>query len=105
MGTQTDAYRRRGTERAQMTTRVARPSVTITEAQLQDTIVSAARKLGYLTYHTIDARLNEPGFPDLIIVGFGQIVVWEVKTARGKLRPASKPESSARTTSMRRWSC
>jgi hypothetical protein len=64
-------------------------SVTITEAQLQDTIVLAARTLGYLAYHTIDARLNEPGFPDLIIVGFGQMVVWEVKTAKGRLRPAS----------------
>jgi len=72
-----------------MTARSARPSVTISEAQLQDTIVLAARTLGFLAYHTTDARLNEPGFPDLIIVGYGKMIVWELKTARGKLRPAS----------------
>ena len=72
-----------------MTARSARPSMTITEDQLQDTIVSAARKLNYMVYHTIDARLNEPGFPDLLIVGYGQIIVWEIKTEKGKLRPAS----------------
>jgi hypothetical protein len=72
-----------------MTARVASPSVTITEAQLQDTIVSAARKLGYLVFHDHDSRRSETGFPDLVIVGHSRVIVFECKTAKGKLRPAT----------------
>ena len=86
-----------------MTARVTSPGATITEAQLQDTIISAARRLNYMVYHTIDARLNEPGFPDLIIVGYGQIVVWEVKTARGNLRPASVTKNGRWLPGQKDW--
>ena len=75
----------------------------ISEEILQDTIVLAARTLGYMVYHTIDARLNEPGFPDLIIVGYGQMIVWEVKTARGKLRPASVTKKGRYLPSQKDW--
>lgn len=60
------------------------------EAQVQQTIVDDARLLGYLVYHTYDSRRSEPGFPDLWIVGYGHLLVLELKTARGKVTDAQQ---------------
>jgi len=86
-----------------MTARVASPSVTITEAQLQDTIVSAARKLGYLVFHDHDSRRSETGFPDLVIVGHSRVIVFECKTAKGKLRPATISRKGRFLPSQQAW--
>lgn len=40
----------------------------MSEKALQQHIVDAARKLGYLVYHTFDSRRSEPGYPDLTMV-------------------------------------
>lgn len=60
------------------------------EAQVQQAIVDDARLLGYLVYHTYDSRRSEPGFPDLWIVGYGHLLVLELKTARGKVTDAQQ---------------
>lgn len=68
----------------------------MTEKALQDAIIQAARALNYLVYHATDSRKNEPGFPDLIIVGHGLLCAWELKTERGCLR-------QGRFTQNKRW--
>jgi len=58
----------------------------MTETELQNGLIDAARRLGFLCFHATDARRSEPGFPDLVIVGHGRVLVCECKTQKGKLR-------------------
>lgn len=59
----------------------------VTEKQLQDAIVDAAGRLGYLCYHTYDSRRSPEGFPDLLLVKGETCLVYECKTEKGRLRP------------------
>jgi hypothetical protein len=81
-----------------MTARAARTTEAMTERQLQDCIVQAARVLGYLVHHQPDSRRSEPGYPDLTIVHpeTGALLVIECKTARGRLRGPSVAKKSGR---------
>jgi len=58
-----------------------------TEAAWQRTIVEAAKWMGYRVYHTQISIHSVKGFPDLVLVGRGQVVFAEVKTATGKVSP------------------
>jgi hypothetical protein len=62
----------------------------MTERQLQDAIVEAATRLGWLPYHTYDSRRSEAGFPDLVLVRDGVILVYELKTETGRMRPMQR---------------
>ena len=66
---------------------VALVAKTMREKQLQDAIVAAAQRLGWLVYHTHDSRRSQPGFPDLVLVhpGRGRILYRELKTMTGKV--------------------
>ena len=59
----------------------------MTERELQDAIVTAARLGGWLHYHTYDSRRSQPGFPDLVLVHphRGETVFWECKSASGRV--------------------
>ena len=57
----------------------------MTESELQANIRELAKLLGWLTYHTHDSRRSEPGFPDLVLVGHGRMLVRELKDARGRV--------------------
>lgn len=62
----------------------------MTESDLQEAIVEAARWHGWLVYHTFDSRRSEPGFPDLVLVHPKRQhlpVFAEIKSARGRLTP------------------
>jgi hypothetical protein len=52
------------------------------EADIQGQIVKVAEALGYLTWHDYDSRRNAPGFPDLWILGYGRLLVLELKAGR-----------------------
>lgn len=60
---------------------------TMPERALQSAIVQAARSLGFFCYFTWNSRHSPEGFPDLILVKNGVILVYELKTEKGRMRP------------------
>ena len=61
----------------------------LTEAQVQASVIVAARELGWLVYHTKNSKQSEPGFPDLVAVKAPRVIFMELKDETGTL---SKPE-------------
>ncbi len=67
----------------------------ISERELQNAIVDAARLYGYMVFHTRPAlsakgwrtpvQYDGKGFPDLCLVGPDRIIFAEIKAAKGKL--------------------
>ena len=57
----------------------------MTEAELLDTLRQAARMSGWLTYHALRSEGSEPGLPDLIMVRDGRLLLWELKSATGRV--------------------
>ncbi len=67
---------------------------TITAEKLRDSILEEdyltqilelAHLRGWLCYHTRDSRRSNAGFPDLVMVRDGRIIIAEVKRQRGRL--------------------
>lgn len=77
-----------------METRATLDHATSEKAFMQ-AVIDSARLHGWLVYHTHDARRSEPGFPDLVLLRGPQILVFELKTERGKLSDAQKRWLSA----------
>ena len=55
------------------------------EAQIQRSIVNAARSFGWLVYATYRSLNSEPGFPDLVMVKNGDVILAEIKATKGRL--------------------
>lgn len=55
------------------------------EAGFQAAVLDYAHLRGWRTYHTHDSRRSAAGFPDLMCVRGGRLVVAELKTEHGKL--------------------
>lgn len=62
----------------------------MTEAELLDTLRQAARMSGWLTYHALRSEASEPGFPDLVAVRDGRLLLWELKSDTGRLTSEQK---------------
>jgi hypothetical protein len=62
----------------------------MTEAQLQDSVTALAQLYGWRVFHDQDSRRNAPGLPDLVMVGHGRLILAELKTETGRLRPAQR---------------
>ena len=58
------------------------------EAGFQAAVIDLATRLRWKCYHSYDSRRDAPGFPDLTLVREGRLLFIELKTARGRLRPA-----------------
>lgn len=56
------------------------------ESALQEAVQQRCDALGLLWYHVNDSRRDNPGMPDLLIVGKVTLFV-ELKSMRGRLRP------------------
>lgn len=62
-----------------------------TEAGFTDAVVELAQTFGFLVHHDRPARTNQgwrtaiqgdPGFPDIVAVGYGRLIVAELKVGR-----------------------
>lgn len=56
-----------------------------TEAQLQETLRVVALRGGWRYFHNYDARRSPAGFPDIIAIRNGCMVVFEVKKQKGRV--------------------
>ena len=59
------------------------------EKEWQAQVVSLARRLGWMTYHTYDSRRSEPGWPDLVLLR-ERMVIAELKTQKGRVSEAQQ---------------
>lgn len=66
---------------------IASVPATMSEEQFQQRIIDYCELRGLLVFHDHDSRRNQPGFPDLVIVGRHGVIFAELKTDKGKLRP------------------
>jgi hypothetical protein len=85
-----------------MTTRVRKADGSLTEAGFQLQVVSLAKRGGWRIYHAPDnrpgRRTGKPqtvvgdtaGFPDLLLIRGSTLLVVELKTDTGRLRPGQQ---------------
>ncbi len=62
----------------------------IPEASFQRTVIEMAELLAWRTYHTHDSRRSNSGWPDLVFVRSGELVIVELKTNTGKVSQAQE---------------
>lgn len=60
------------------------------EADFQAAVVELAQLTGWLVYHCNDARRSTPGWPDLALCRPPRLLLVELKTTRGRLRPEQR---------------
>lgn len=74
----------------------------ISERLFQQSIIDAARALGYLCYHTFDSRRSAKGFPDLVLCHPRRFKLYfvEVKTDMGKMMPYQEVWLDALSTTL-----
>jgi hypothetical protein len=60
----------------------------LTEKQFMAQVVQLAKLQGWLVYHTFDSRRSTPGFPDLVMLRDGTLLVAELKTGNNRLSPS-----------------
>lgn len=60
----------------------------MSEAELQAKVTDLATRLGWLVFHDFDSRRSLAGFPDLVLTRGGWLIFSELKTSKGRLRPA-----------------
>ena len=61
---------------------------TMAEKEMQEAIRRAAIAHGYAVYHTHDSRHSPAGFPDVIAIKGGRVLVLELKAQRGRVSDA-----------------
>ncbi len=59
----------------------------MTEDELQQMIVDAALTHGWQVFHDNDSRQNRAGFPDLVLCRPPKVLIFELKSAKGRIRP------------------
>ncbi len=59
----------------------------LTEKQFLEQVKSYAKLCGWLVYHTHDSRRSSAGFPDLVLLRGLRLVVAELKSEDGVVRP------------------
>jgi hypothetical protein len=65
------------------------PSVfaALTEKAFQAMVVAGLRQRGWLVWHVVDSRLMRAGLPDIVAIKPGRVLLWELKTEEGRVRP------------------
>ena len=59
----------------------------VSEEEFLQQVITAARLLNWLVYHTRDSRGSEAGYPDLTMLRGGRLLVMELKSETGKVTP------------------
>lgn len=62
----------------------------ISEAAFQAAIIQLATLAGWLCFHPYDSRRSTPGYPDLNLCKPPRLLLMEVKTERGRVRPEQR---------------
>lgn len=62
----------------------------MTEKELSQCIVDAARDYGWKTYRTWRSLHSPAGYPDLTMTRNGKLFIWECKSAKGVVKPAQQ---------------
>lgn len=60
---------------------------TLSEEAFQRRILEYCQLRGFKVFHDNDARRNERGWPDLVIGGPNGVLIRELKTDTGRIRP------------------
>jgi hypothetical protein len=61
------------------------------ERDLQESVISTARALGWLVFHAYDSRRSTgSGFPDLVLARKSALMFVELKSERGRLSAAQE---------------
>ena len=63
------------------------PALDCSEKEFQAAVVKLAKAKGWLAYHTHDSRRSEKGFPDLVLIRDGKLLIVELKTESGRVSP------------------
>ncbi len=70
-----------------MTTAAEVMADAMTEDELQRVIIDAAVTHGWQVFHDNDSRQNRAGFPDLVLCKPPRVLIIELKSAKGRIRP------------------
>jgi hypothetical protein len=77
-----------------MTTARAQPAIRRPRRTEEDDVLRAiielAVLLGYMVFHDNDPVRNRAGFPDLVIAGYGVLIILELKTDRNDTTPEQR---------------
>ncbi len=65
-------------------------SPTLNEKQFRQQIVDLLKHTGWKCYFTWTSIHSTPGFPDIVAIKDGEILVIELKSAKGKLTESQK---------------
>jgi len=61
---------------------------TMSEAELQSSVMESMMWMGWKVYHTHDSRRSNPGYPDLTAVKGSRHMFVEFKSEKGKVKPS-----------------
>src|SRR5690348_14896111 len=81
------------------------PPLAISEQAFQRVITDLADWCGWFWWHDEDSRRNEAGLPDLILIRGGRLIWRELKTQRGRLRPAQLAFGQRLMRAGQDWEC
>lgn len=59
----------------------------MSEVDLMQSIIEAARRLGWWVYHPYRSTKSQPGWPDLFCLKDGRVLAYECKREKGRIRP------------------
>lgn len=65
-------------------------TVEISEAAWQEQVLELAQLYRWLAYHTFDSRRSAAGFPDLVLARAPELLIVELKSERGRVRPEQR---------------
>ena len=60
------------------------------ESQLQSKVVALIKELGLRSWHCVNMRGSQPGWPDLVIFGPKGVIFRELKTNDGIVKPEQR---------------